>query len=578
MPKCTINGREVEVAPGKTIIEAFKKLEDDIAHYCWHPGLSVAGVCRLCMVEIEGNPKLQIACNTVVTEGMKISNRSKMVEESVRWGMDFHLINHPLDCPICDQAGECGLQEQYMRYGQYDPSMSVPKVKKRKVVDLGERVVLDTERCILCSRCVRFTSEVSKTNELGIFNRGDHSEIGTFENKPLNNNYSMNTIDICPVGALTSRDFRFKQRVWYLKTADSICTGCSTGCNIRVHYNKEGLFRVKPRENHQVNGYWMCDQGRDVYKFANREFRLLYGLESDADSHHRLEGGEAARRAGELIGQGNKENTYLVVTPQYTNEDYDALFGYWAQNFSKSNVVVWMNDRDKLDQFDGLLLRGDRNANFLGLTKAMQKWGLTDGSVKFESALDRSEVSSVLVFGPENQRWYPDLEKKAARWLKSPLVVWYGVGPITGVERAFSYKGPLGTEALALLKESPTAAELGTSLPGQGVNRGDRTDQRFLQMIDPESDLKRTALQGRLVQVPAKSFIEKDGTYTNYAGLEQKVKAGVNLVSEALSVHEFMGFIVSPESVVMEMESKATELEVELLRKKNELSYQRGVL
>ena len=168
MPKCTINGKEIEVKEGTSIIQAMADNGQKIAHYCWHPGLSVAGVCRLCMVEVEGNPRLQIACNTAVTEGMKINNTSEKVKEAVKWGLDFHLINHPWDCPNCDQAGECGLQDQYMEYGAYNSEMAEHKVKKSKVVDLGERVVLDSERCILCSRCVRFTDEVTGSRELGL--------------------------------------------------------------------------------------------------------------------------------------------------------------------------------------------------------------------------------------------------------------------------------------------------------------------------------------------------------------------------------------------------------------------------
>ena len=178
MLKCTINGKQLEVKEGTTVIQAMRDNGMEIAHYCWHPGLSVAGVCRLCMVEISGNPRLQIGCNTTITDGMVINNTSEKVKDSVKWGLDFHLINHPLDCPICDQAGECGLQDQYMEFGKYTPEMAEVKVKKHKVVDLGPTVVLDSERCILCSRCVRFTDEISKTHELGIFNRGDRSEIG----------------------------------------------------------------------------------------------------------------------------------------------------------------------------------------------------------------------------------------------------------------------------------------------------------------------------------------------------------------------------------------------------------------
>ncbi|MCB0384388.1 MAG: (2Fe-2S)-binding protein, partial [Bdellovibrionales bacterium] len=307
MPKIKVNGKEIEVKEGTLLIEAFKQAQEDIAHYCWHPGLSTAGVCRLCMVEIEGNPRLQIACNTVVTEGMSAHNNSDKIKETVKWGLDFHLINHPLDCPVCDQAGECGLQDQYMKFGKYTPEMSEHKVKKRKVVSLGERVVLDSERCILCSRCVRFTSEVSKTNELGIFNRGDRAEIGTFDGKPLNNNYSLNTVDICPVGALTSKDFRFRQRVWYLKNAQSVCTGCSTGCNIRVYYNEEGLFRIKPEYNPEVNGYWMCDKGRDIYKQVNRDARLIEAKFGQAGNWEVREVVQSLQEAGDAIRQAVKD-------------------------------------------------------------------------------------------------------------------------------------------------------------------------------------------------------------------------------------------------------------------------------
>ena len=346
MPKCQINGKEIEVPQGSTIIQAFRQLEEDIAHYCWHPGLSVAGVCRLCMVEIEGQQRLQIACNTPVQEGMVVTNQSEKVKDAVKWGLDFHLINHPLDCPICDQAGECGLQDQYMKFGKYDAQMGQRKVKKQKVVDLGPQVVLDSERCILCSRCVRFTEEVSKTHELGIFQRGDRSEIGTFANRPLDNKYSLNTVDICPVGALTSKDFRFRQRVWFLKEKPSVCTGCSTGCSIQVSYNEEGVWRVKPRYNPQVNGYWMCDEGRQIYKATNqlstefigerderkllkKENRLQWALSyvphreevQERDPQERLE------EWGQELKKYKK--VALVVTGQYTNEEYGSFLDFW---------------------------------------------------------------------------------------------------------------------------------------------------------------------------------------------------------------------------------------------------------
>jgi len=342
MPKVKINGKEVEVAQGATVIQAFKAAGIDICHYCWHPGLSVAGVCRLCMVQIEGMPKLQIACNTECKDGMVINNTSEQVKDTVKWGLDFHLINHPLDCPICDQAGECGLQDQYMQFGKYDPEMAEPKVKKHKVVDLGPTVVLDSERCILCSRCVRFTEEVSKTNELGIFNRGDRSEIGCVEGRPLDNNYTLNTVDICPVGALTSKDFRFRQRAWYLKETESICPGCSTGCNVKVSYNEEGLWRVKPRENKDVNGYWMCDQGRDTYKYVNKKARLLTARIGKRDAWMETSPENATRSAGqklrEAVQHHGPDSIALVVTGQYTNEEYRDLLAFFAGELKTKNI------------------------------------------------------------------------------------------------------------------------------------------------------------------------------------------------------------------------------------------------
>lgn len=484
MPKCTINGKEIEVKAGTTIIQAFKEAGDDIAHYCWHPGLSVAGVCRLCMVQIEGQPKLQIACNTVVAEGMKISNKTDQVKEAVRWGMDFHLINHPLDCPICDQAGECGLQEQYMKYGQYDPEMAEPKQKKHKVVDLGPTIVLDTERCILCSRCVRFTDEVSKTNELGIFNRGDRSEIGTFHNKPLDNNYSVNTVDICPVGALTSKDFRFRQRVWYLKEAQSICTGCSTGCNVKVYYNEEGTWRVKPVYNEKVNGYWMCDKGRDVYKFVNKPARLLAAKRGSKDQWELLDAGTAAKEVGDKLRQIVKsqgaDKVALVVTGQYSNEEYDVLFSTFVKEWGVKSVYRWVNNPEDEQGFDGLLFRGDRNPNTQGLLKHLNANGIKSEWSELESKLKSGHFQYVVVAGPENNSLFPDLNSKIHTLNQAPHLVWLTAGKSDALDNV----------------TTPT------------------------------------------YQIPLKTFIEKDATYTNYAGIEQKVKRGTTIVANALTLAE----------------------------------------
>jgi NADH-quinone oxidoreductase subunit G len=479
MPKkmltCKINGQDVEVAEGSTIIEAFHHNKIDIAHYCWHPGLSVAGVCRLCVVEIEGNPRLQIACNTAVTNGMVVNNSSAKVKDAVKWGLDFHLINHPLDCPICDQAGECGLQDQYMKFGQYDPEMAESKVKKHKVVDLGSRVVLDSERCILCSRCVRFCDEVTKTNELGIFNRGDRAEVSTFNGRPLENKYSLNVVDICPVGALTSRDFRFRQRVWLLKEAETICTGCSTGCNVKVSYNKDGLFRVKPRTNKEVNGYWMCDEGRDVYKFVNASARLLDAKVGTHWVHPQV----AAKKAGETL-RGAGKAAALVLTGQHTVEEYEALVAYFKSTVGSDRIFHWMNNPETAESFDGLLLRGDKNPNTKGLLEVLAKNGVSTAWSELEAGIASGAIQTVVVAGPENQAVYPDFKTKVQLLSKAKKLVWMTAGKSAELE----------------------------------------------------------ALPGDVTLLPLKTYIEKDGTFVNFAGLRQVVKKGVAVVANALSLTE----------------------------------------
>ena len=491
MPKLTINGKECEVKENTSLIEAFLQSSNDIAHYCWHPGLSVAGVCRMCLVEIEGRPKLEIACNIKAEDGMVVSNNSDKVKEAVKWGLEFHLINHPLDCPICDQAGECGLQEYFMTHGDYDSQMAERKVKKRKVVDLGHRVVLDTERCILCSRCVRFTDEVSKTHELGIFNRGDHSEIGTFKDKPLNNNYSGNVIDICPVGALTSKDFRFQQRVWLLKNFNTICQGCSTGCNIKIYFNENGLYRVTPVYNEKVNGHWMCDEGRDVYKFVNIENRITQAYHKTDEKAEPLTAGAAAIEIGKELKSLSVDQMALVLTGQYTSEEYHALLQVF-KDLGTDQVFHWINNPKSFDDFDGLLMRGDKNPNTKGLQKKLKDFGFTKKWSDLEDMLDKG-LDYLIILGPENQSMYSDLEDKVKLFSKAKKVAWL----------------------------APTQNSLYKDFDWQ---------------------------------VPIKSFVEKSGTFINQAGQVQQISKGPLFVSQALSGID-MATLMSGQSLKIVLDS-----------------------
>lgn len=532
MLKCNINGVDLEVKPGTTIIQAMSENAQRIAHYCWHPGLTIAGVCRLCMVEIEGNPRVQIACNTLITEGMKVNNTSEKVKDAVKWGLDFHLINHPLDCPICDQAGECGLQDQYMEYGKYNPEMAEKKQKKHKAVDLGPTVVLDSERCILCTRCTRFTDEVSKTHELGIFNRGDHSEIGTHDGKQLDNKYSLNTVDICPVGALTSKDFRFKQRVWYLKDSETICNGCSTGCNVTVFFNKEGLFRVKPRYNAEINGHWMCDEGRDTYKFVNRDVRLLKGRKfANGAWHAETHAGVAAKDASAFLSGAKADEIALVVTGQNTVEEYEALLSAFVTKFKTTNIFHWWPQESQAAEFDGLLLRGDKNPNTNGLKQTFAKFGITAKWSELEHGLKSGKIKQLVVIGPENTAVHNDIAQKIGLFTSAQNLIYVS-----------SVKVP----------------ELENSNTLQSVTL-----------------------------IPMKSYIEKEGTFVNYGGIAQKFKKATIVVSEALTgtelakmfVGESLKIEVTKEEDLLKAVSNTRVDQVTLdHRKKNEFVFNRGSL
>ncbi|MBM3267644.1 MAG: (2Fe-2S)-binding protein [Candidatus Sericytochromatia bacterium] len=279
MALVTIDGRTIEVPDGENVVQAAARLGIEIPHYCYHPGLPIDGNCRMCLCEVEGARGPQIACNTLLyarkdKEGNEVPaavvrTDTPAVRDMRKGVMEFLLLNHPIDCPICDQAGECGLQDYYMRYGKYDHRSEVPKVEKAKATPIGPLVILDQERCILCSRCVRFTRHVTKTDELTIAGRGDKCRIETFPGVELANDYSGNVVDICPVGALTSRDFRFKKRVWFLSSAPSVCAGCSRGCNVLIDHHDKVVYRYRPRYNPAVNDWWLCDRGRLGYKAIN---------------------------------------------------------------------------------------------------------------------------------------------------------------------------------------------------------------------------------------------------------------------------------------------------------------------
>jgi NADH-quinone oxidoreductase subunit G len=329
MPKLTIDGKEIEVPAGTNLIEAARRAGTEIPHYCYHPGLPIAGACRLCMVDLEKAPRPTIACNTQAADGMVVMTGTPRVLELRRSVMEWHLINHPLDCPVCDQAGECWLQIYYMQHGLYEPRMIDDKVHKPKAVPIGPHVMLDAERCILCSRCVRFCDAITGTGELGIFHRGDHSELGVFPGTVLDNPYSGNVVDICPVGALTDRDFRFQARVWYLDRAKSVCPGCARGCNVEVHTNQKRthhaqgrrVVRLKPRFNADVNQWWMCDEGRYGFGDVDAPTRIEAPAVRDGSAARAVSWDEALALLGERLRAAGDGGVGVLLSSRMSNED-----------------------------------------------------------------------------------------------------------------------------------------------------------------------------------------------------------------------------------------------------------------
>jgi NADH-quinone oxidoreductase subunit G len=283
MARIQVDGVAYEVPEGRTLLQALDELGVlmngvEIPHYCWHPKLSIDGSCRLCQVEVQGLPKLQIACNTPVRDGMVVDTRSERVRAAREGVMELLLLNHPLDCPICDQAGECKLQDYAFAYGVPHSRTREARRPAKKRVELGPTIVFDQERCILCRRCVRFCREVPGTGELGIFARGDESVVETFPGVALDNPYSMNVADICPVGALTTKDFRFKIRVWFLEDVPGLCTGCANGCNVFLGVANNKVYRYVPRRNDLVNDTWICDAGRLSYREVGAPDRVQRAL------------------------------------------------------------------------------------------------------------------------------------------------------------------------------------------------------------------------------------------------------------------------------------------------------------
>jgi len=409
MPTVVVDGIEIRLGERERLngIQAAARAGVEIPSYCWHAGLSVVASCRMCLVEagkkddktgkVAMQPRLIPACQTPATDGTvfvtnsdKVKNARAMVEEDL-------LLRHPVDCPICDKAGECTLQDYHFEYGQNERRADIKPFTSRRR-SLGDTVTLFVDRCVMCTRCVRFTREISGTSELMVINRGAHEEIDVFRNAagdlqfPLDNKLSGNVVDLCPVGALGDKDFLYQQRVWFLKSHDNVCAGCSTGCSIKVEENQDRVYRLKPRENPHINQWWMCDEGRYGWKHVHNVSRVTQLRRRDKDGYHPLEWSQFAdeidaklRKAGRLAA---------VISPHLTVEEAYLLCTYIRDIDPAAVLAVGPIPVEGTDERfpNGFTIRAEKCPNRKGVEAIVARLG--GGLLNWGDFLGRVESES----------------------------------------------------------------------------------------------------------------------------------------------------------------------------------------
>ncbi len=387
MPEIIINGIHISALPADTILTAASRAGIEIPHFCYHPELKYAGSCRMCLVEVEKSPKLVTSCNTPVSEGMVVYTETERVKKARAAVLEFLLINHPLDCPICDKAGECPLQDNYFKYSARESRYEEEKWHKNKKTDLGPLIIHDEERCILCTRCVRFMQDIAKSPQLIVAKRGSKNVLTTYPGRPFDNPYSLNTVDICPVGALTSKDFRFQCRAWYLESSKSVCPFCETGCNIIIQHKDGIVYRILPDKNDSVNGAFMCDYGRIFRKYIHSNDRILSPLirtgKSGVTAVTAIESydkiySRIAARASMLAKNGDVKETGVILSPYLSVEEAYLTFKIFGEAL-KVNYVSLFSCEEGFDNFivsDNYLISKNKSPDKAGIVKLADKMGV----------------------------------------------------------------------------------------------------------------------------------------------------------------------------------------------------------
>jgi NADH-quinone oxidoreductase subunit G len=497
MPTVYVNSHTIEVGADEKVncVQAAQRVGVEIPHYCWHPALTVVASCRMCLVEIgqkkpDGSvaiqPKLIPGCQTPVTDGMVIVTDSDKVKAAQKATLEYLLLNHPLDCPTCDQAGECFLQDYSFRYGRGYSRLQEPKKLRPDKDYIGDQITLFTDRCIMCSRCVRFTREISGTAELQVINRGASSEIDIFPGQPCNNKLAGNVVDLCPVGALCSKDFLYKQRVWWLQSANSVCPNCSTGCSIAVDQSDDRVYRLRPRPNPQAQGHFMCDEGRFGWKYVHRDERLTLPEQrrnSKVVSRDWEQILPAVRDALVAAARDEKRGIAAVFSPWMTLEEAYLLAGF-------------------LKSLSPKVALGMAPVHILGEDDKYPKdvHGRPIEPVKFtiraEKCPNRRGVEAIL------------------RHFAGDVVP---MGDVLGRAAGgdFSAMYLVGGDPLGWITDQQAAAM-------------DYLDTRIVQDILP-SPASRLAT----FVLPGGSFAERDGTFVNHAGLAQEIRRSIRGPGEA---------------------------------------------
>jgi len=505
--KVKVNDIEVDADPKDNCILAARKAGFEIPHYCWHESLSVVASCRMCLVEVgetkpDGTvamgPKLVPGCQTPIKEGTVIRTESAKVKTTQQMTLELLLLNHPLDCSICDQAGECYLQDYTYKYGKAHSRLDEPKIQREDKYHIGEQIALFTDRCVMCTRCVRFTREISGTSELQVVARGSHEEIDVFPETPCNNKLAGNVVDLCPVGALCSKDFLYKKRVWWLKHAESVCTGCSTGCSIHVDQNENKVYRLRPRENPQAQGHFMCDEGRFGFKFIHDDRRLKYPRlkNPSANSNTAVASSQPsdlsfadpwptvlseARKRIQTAIQNDPSGFVAVLSPQMTVEEAYLLASY----------IKGIDPRTKLT-LGPVLVSGSDDLYPKGPKGEPPAAGKVKFTIRAEKCPNRLGVEAVL-------RHFERSVIMAESLGKSSASAWYVVGGYSTGWVNEKLDQAVGTPSLLIVQDI------------------------FPSPLSERAD----------IVLAAGSFAEREGTYVNHAGLAQAAHASIRPPEEA---------------------------------------------